>query len=255
MTSRLSGAGAFAALCVFATAAPALAAEPTAAELIAKNLEARGGASQLAALQSVRFEGKLVFPGGFELVYDEVRARNGGVRVNATIQGMTVIQAYDGKDAWKINPFQGRRDAERMSPDETRQMADSGLIEGPLLAANSGKAVYQGMEDVDGTPAYKVKLTQADGDEFTYFIDPDTYLEIKMVENRRIRGAEQITETELGDYEKVAGVYFPMSLSSGPRGSNSSQRQNIVVEKAEANTAAAPGYFAMPAAPAAPAAK
>ena len=251
MTSRISGAGVFTALCVFAMGSPVMAAEPTAVELIAKNLEARGGASQLAALQSLHFQGKMVFPGGFELVYDEVRARNAGVRVNATIQGMTVIQAYNGKEAWKVNPFGGRRDAERMSPDETRQMADSALIEGPLLAANAGRAVYQGMEDVDGTPAYKLKVTQADGDEFTYFIDPDTYLEIKVVESRRIRGAEQVTETELGDYEKVAGIYFPMSLTSGPRGSSVNQRQNIVVEKAEANTAAAPGYFAMPAAPAA----
>jgi hypothetical protein len=225
----------------------------TADQLVAKNLEARGGADKLAAIKSVRFNGKLIFPGGFELAYVETRARGQGVRQNATIQGMTVIQAYDGRQAWRINPFQGRRDPDVMSPDETRQMADSGSIEGALLAnqADKGTVAYQGIEDVDGTPAYKLKVTQRDGDEFTYFLDPDTFLEIKVVEARRIRGAEQVTESDIGDYEKVAGVYFPMAITSGPQGGGPNQQQTITVDTAEANVSVEPNYFNMPATPAA----
>ena len=228
----------------------------TADQLVAKNLAARGGADRLAAIKSVRFTGKLIFPGGFELAYAETRVRGQGVRQDATLQGMTVIQAYDGKEAWRINPFQGRRDPDLMSPDEMRQMADAGSIEGALLSvqAAKGNVVYQGIEDFDGTPAYKLKVTQADGDEFTYFLDPDTFLEIKVVESRRIRGAEQVTESDIGDYEKVAEVYFPMAITSGPQGAGPNQQQTITVDKAEANVEVAPRYFNMPAMPAAPAA-
>jgi hypothetical protein len=239
-----------AALCA-SIAVPACAQEVTAQSLIAKNLEARGGAEALGAIKSIRFEGKLVFPGDFELTYDETRARGGpsGVesRTNATIQGMQAVQAYDGRSAWRINPFQGRKDPEKMSADETRSMADSSLIDGVLLASRGDGSIvtYLGREDFDGTSAYKLKVRQKDGDDFTYLLDPDTFLEIKVTETRRMRGAQQTSETELGDYEKVAGVYFPMSIESWQQG-QSNQRQRILVEAASANPAVSEALFAEP---------
>lgn len=246
----LRAAGASAACLLMGWSAQA-AETMTADQLVAKNLEARGGAARIAALNSVRFSGRLQFPGGFELSALETRNKSGAIRQEGAIQGLTIVQAYDGRSGWKINPFQGRRDAEQMASDEARQMADQGLIQGPLLAARSdGSTVTsQGIEDVDGTPAYKLQVVQKDGDQFTYYLDPDTFLEIKTIETRRVRGAEQATESELGDYEKVGGVYFPMAVSSGPRGSN--QRQEMTIEKAEANIETPANYFAMPASPAA----
>jgi hypothetical protein len=236
-----------------------VAAYPAAAQdaqsLVAKNLEARGGAAAIDALKSVRFEGKMVFPGDFELKYKETRARLGAAsasRVDALLQGLDAVQAYDGRGgAWKINPFQGRRDAEKMSADEARSLADSSLLEGPLLASrhDGSRVEYLGREDFDGTLAYKLRVTQKDGDEFTYLLDPDTYLEIKVDETRRIRGAQQTTETELGDYEKVAGVYFPMSVESWQQGSPN-QRQRVLIATGEANPAVDPADFAEPGGPA-----
>jgi hypothetical protein len=246
-----------AALCASA-AVPVCAQEITAQSLLDKNLEARGGAQALAAIQSIRFDGKIVFPGDFELTYDEVRARGGpsGMesRVDATIQGLTVIQAYDGGVGWKVNPFQGRKDAERMSGDEARSMADSSLIDGVLQQSrkDGSTVTYLGREDFDGTPAYKLKVVQKDGDEFTYLLDPDTFLEIKVTETRRIRGAPKTTETELGDYEKVGGVYFPMSVDSWDEG-HSNQRQRIIIETATANPPVSQALFEEPRGPAQPA--
>src|SRR5947209_407481 len=214
-----------------------VAAYPAAAQdaqsLIAKNLEARGGAAAIDAIKSVSFQGRTIFPGDFELTYKEVRVRVGpksAVRYDFGLQGLDVVQSYDGTGAWKINPFQGRKDAERMSADEARQFADEGLIEGPLLASRTdgSQVQYLGREDFDGTLAYKLRVRQKDGDEFTYLLDPDTYLEIKVDETRRIRGAQQTTETELGDYEKVAGVYFPMSVEQWPQVQDSSRSRTLI---------------------------
>jgi hypothetical protein len=243
-------------LCVLA-AVPAHAQEISAQSLVDKNLEARGGADALAAIKSIQFLGKMIFPGDFELAYGEVRARGGGdgieARMEGKVQGLTYMQGYDGQTAWKINPFQGRRDAEKMSADEARSMADSSRIDGVLQDArkDGSTIVYLGREDFDGTSAYKLKVTQKDGDEFTYLLDPDTFLEIKIIESRRIRGAQQTTETELGDYEKVGGVYFPMSVESWPQG-QSNQRQRVIIETATANPPVSPALFAEPSGPASP---
>ena len=240
---------------MFASAAlPLHAQDVTAQSLLDKNLEARGGAQALNAIKAIRFKGKMIFPGDFELAYSEIRARGGGdgieARMEGDVQGLTYMQGYDGHTAWRINPFQGRTDPETMSGDEARSMADSSRVDGVLQdARNDGSTIaYLGREDFDGTPAYKLKVTQKDGDEFTYLLDPDTYLEIKVIETRRIRGAPQTTETELGDYEKVGGVYFPMSVESWPQG-QSNQRQRVLIETASANPAVTPALFAEPSGP------
>lgn len=224
----------------------------TADELVAKNLAARGGAEQLAAIHSYVTKGQLRYPGDFKLSYDETRLRLDpdkdicAVRINATIQGLTLIQTYDGANGWRVNPFEGRKDAEKMGVDDARALADEALIDGPLLAsrAKSSKVEYLGREDVDGTDAYKLRVTQNDGTTFTYYLDPDVYLEIKVVEQRTLRGAEQETETDYGDYERVAGVYFPFSIASGPL--NAKDQQIITIKSADANVAVDPATFAMP---------
>jgi hypothetical protein len=237
------------ALCLACVTTPVAAQD--AQSLVAKNLEARGGEAALSAIKSVRFEGRTIFPGDFELTYKETRAQLGAeaaTRLDLTVQGLDLVQAYDGRGgAWKINPFQGRKDPEKMSSDEAREMADSALIEGPLLASRSdGSHVqYLGRDDFDGTLAYKLRVTQKDGDEFTYWLDPDTFLEIKVEETRTIRGATHTTETELGDYEKVAGIYFPMSIESWTQGQDS-QRQRTIIATSEANAQVPSDYFAEP---------
>ncbi len=238
---------------VLLSGAALAATDLTATDLAAKNLAARGGAEKLAALKSVRFDGRLIFPGDFQLSYQETRARGDkadSVRVDAALQGLTVIQAYDGSTGWRVNPFEGRKDAERMSDDEARALADGGRLDGPMLSARAEGSILTalGREDFDGTLAYKVKVSEKDGDEFVYLIDPDSWLEIKLTETRKLRGAQQVTEYELGDYEAVGGVMYPMSVESWPLGRDS-ERQRIIVASATANPPVTPALFAMPIGP------
>lgn len=246
---------ALAALLIGCGANPASAQD--AQSLIAKNLEARGGAAAIDAIKSITFEGRTIAPGDFELTFKSAQARLGGgdaIRLDLGIQGLDLVQSYDGQVAWRINPFQGRKDAERMSVDDARQLADQALIEGPLLASRTdgSKVEYLGRDDFDGTLAYKLKVTQKDGDEFVYWLDPDTYLDIKVDETRRIRGAQQTTETELGDYEKVAGVYFPMSVESWSEG-QPNERQRTIIASGSANGQVNAAFFAEPGGPGTPA--
>ena len=227
-------------------------------QLVAKNLDARGGAAALAAIRSLQLEGRLLTPGDFELKFKEVRVRQpqgDALRDDLTVQGLTIVQAYDGANGWKVNPFQGRRDAEKMSADEARAMGDQAMVSGALLSAatNKSRVTSEGFEDFDGTRAYKLKIVQPDGDEYIYLLDPDTFLEIKVTEMRRYRGIMSVSNNELGDYEKVAGVYYPMAIDSW-NGDNSNQRSRLVIEKVTANVDAPASLFALPGDPAKPAA-
>src|SRR6476620_1741514 len=83
-------------------------------QLVSKNVEAKGGAEALRALQSVKLTGKmLVNEGQLEFGFAQTKKRPGSVRTEYNLQGMTMVQAFDGKDGWKIAPFQGRKDPEK----------------------------------------------------------------------------------------------------------------------------------------------
>lgn len=225
------------------------AAAVTADELVAKNIAAHGGADKVHALKTLRLDGKLVFPGGFELTAVLLRKAPDKARNEATLQGLTAVQAYDGKDAWQIQPFQGRKDPEKLSSEDAKELADSTDLVNPLVdwKERGSKLEYLGVEDVDGTDAHKLKLTRANGDITTLYLDPDHFLVIRSVDTRTVRGVEQVTESDYGDYEEVSGVYLPFSVASGPKGSP--QKQQLIVEKAVANVDAADALFAFPVRP------
>src|SRR5579862_2788891 len=113
----------FAAVVLLAAASSAFAY--TADELAAKNVAAKGGADKLAALQSLRLSGKILVNGDtLQLGYVATVARPDSVRIEATLQGLTLVQAYDGTQGWKINPFQGRKDAEKMTADDAKELSE-----------------------------------------------------------------------------------------------------------------------------------
>ena len=122
---------------------------------------------------------------------------------------------------------------------------------GPLLSAKARGATvtYLGREDFDGTNTYKLRVVDPTGVQYMYFLDPDTYLEINVVETRKLRGARQVTQIELGDFELVNGVYFPFELEMGPLDSPADQHQKILIESAHVNVPLSEGMFHMPAAP------
>ena len=216
-------------------------------ELIAKNVAAKGGADALRALQSVRLTGKLlVNEGQIQLAYIETKKRPGAIRDEVTLQGMTAIQAYDGAQGWKVSPFQGRKDPEKMSADDTKSLIEEADIDGPLVdwKAKGNTVEYLGTEDVEGTLAHKLKVVRKNGDVTFVYLDPDAFLEIRKISQRVEQGAHVEIETDVGDYEKVAGVFLPFAVESGPKGAP--DKQKIVIEKAEPNIAVDDTIFKFP---------
>src|SRR5215471_2573517 len=114
----------------------AAAAAQTAEELVAKNLQAKGGVDKIKAINTLKMNGRVYVEfggGGINALFMQENKRPDMIRQGFTLQGMTETEAYDGTTGWKISPFQGRKDPELMGEDETRELVDNADIDGPLV--------------------------------------------------------------------------------------------------------------------------
>jgi outer membrane lipoprotein-sorting protein len=215
----------------------AAAAEPmTADALVAKNLEASGGADKLRAIKSMHMVGKARLGGGVEAKTESFAVGPDKIRFEFSLQGLTAVNAWDGKQAWAINPFQGRREPQKTSDDDAKGLILAADIAGPLLdwKAKGSKIEYLGTEDIDGTDAHKLRVTFKNGDSRVSFIDPDHFLEIRIEDHQFIRGQEQVSTTDLGEYALVDGVYFPF------------EQGQTHIDSIELNTPIDASIFALP---------
>src|SRR5208282_3383731 len=163
------------------------------------------------------------------------------------IQGLAQIQAYDGKTGWQISPFGGRKDPELLSQDDLKSLVVDADIDGPLIEykEKGNKAELVGHDSMEGTDCFKIKLSMKNGDVRYYYLDADSYLDLKVEIQTTIRGGLQESELYYGDYEEVNGIFYPFTVEQAQKGSAS--RTQISVGKIEQNVPLDDSLFSMPA--------
>ena len=224
----------------------------TADELVAKNLQAKGGLEKMKAITSLRVTASFD-NGGFRAEIGRENKRPDFLRQTFSVQGMTQIVAYDGSTGWRINPFQGRKDPELLGDEQLRNVVEDADFDGPLVDAQAkgNKIEYMGHDQVDGDDVYKLKVTLKNGDIFYYSLDPDTYIEIQIEKQRFVRGAVRESVTLLGSYKPVNGVMFPFSIVTGPK-NHPEDGGKVTIQRIEANVPIDDKEFKMPATPETP---
>jgi hypothetical protein len=219
----------------------------TADELVNKNIQAKGGLDKIKAAKTRIAVGKVKGARGRVAVFKQMNMRPDLVRQDLSIQGMTAVQAYDGSVGWQTQPFRGRKDPELMGEDTLRDLLLAADFDGPLVdyAEKGNKIEYLGHDEVDGDDALRLKVTLKNGDILYYYLDPDTYLEIRKEIQQFVRGSVRERVVDLGSYKPVDGVMYPFSISEGSK--NNPDAQVISLEKIEANVALRDSDFALPA--------
>jgi len=222
------------------------ASAQTAEEIVAKYVKTIGGPEKIQTVKTLRRSGTLSLGGGFEAAIVEENKRANMVRQEFSLQGLTAVNAYDGKTGWKIAPFEGKKEPEPLGEEEMKQILEDSDFDGPLVnyQQKGNKVEFAGMEPVEGTDTFKLKLTLANGDVRYYYMDTDYYVPIKIETKRMVRGAEREYETSLGDYKEVNGWYLPHSMETNVKGSQN--RQKVTYDKIEANVPIDDSRFRLP---------
>jgi outer membrane lipoprotein-sorting protein len=233
---------------LFALTGPLMA--ETLEEILAKNLEVRGGEEAILAVKSTRSTGTMRMggsaAGALEVPFTAEFKRPGKVRIEFTVQGMTAIRAYDGEVGWSVLPFMGKTEPEEMAEDQLKDIKEQADFDGLLVNyKEKGHTVeLVGTEEVDGTPAYKLKVTKANGDIVNLYLDQEYYIEFKADTTREVQGAEVKVSTVFGDYKEVEGLLFAHSMEISFEGNPAGQV--LTMENIELNVDIDDERFTMP---------
>lgn len=215
----------------------------TADEIIAKHVEAIGGKEKLSQLNSVSVESNTEVMGN--ATKTKTTILNGkGFRNESDFNGQQIVQVVTDKGGWAINPFGGSTDPVAI-PAEQYQQGEDQIYVDPLYnyAAKGAKVVLLGKEKAGAADAYKIKYTNKDNAETTYYIDPATYYIVQAVKKGNAMGQEITVTVGYSDYKKTDfGFFYPYTT-------NIDMGQfalKVNASKVEVNKAVDPSIFDMP---------
>jgi outer membrane lipoprotein-sorting protein len=256
----------------------------SAAQIADKHVAARGGLQAWRAVQTLSVSGKLDAGSGDSVERSARLAREGmGARVKRAeraaaadsvkaaaaqqvqlpfrlemkrprksrleidFAGKTAVQVYDGQNGWKLRPYLNRDDVEPFSEDEAKSEATKADLEGSLIdyAAKGTQVALEGMDPVEGHPAYKLKLTMKNGDVQHIWIDAQSFLDVK-VEGvpRRMDGKMRSVWIYQREFRSVQGLTVPYLYETAVESDPHTHR--MVIESVAVNRTLDDARFAKP---------
>lgn len=189
----------------------------TAKDILAKYIEAQGGAKALAAIKDTTISGTLeIISYGMTGALTMYQKEPNKMRMDIEVMGMVITQAFDGEIAWMVNPQTGA--TEQMSENLTQEFKRQAIGSGALLNPEKWGIKYDftGREKIDDKEYLVLTQTTSDGHVTTMYIDPATYLTYKTKGTTIAAetGVEVMQESVVGDYKKVDGILVAHSMTT-----------------------------------------
>jgi hypothetical protein len=220
----------------------------SAAQIVDKNVAARGGLQAWRGVQSMTWKGTM---GAGATTYSEVT--KGGkletktrpeamlpfkldykrplkTRLELQFNGQTAVQVFDGAQGWKLRPYLGKSTWDAYTPEELKQATAEPGIDGLLIdyAAKGSRVEAAGTDTVEGHPAYKLRVTLKNGTARSVWVDGQSFLELKIEgEPRKLDNRPRTVEIYPRDYRPEQGLMMAHVLETAVQGVKTTEKINI----------------------------
>lgn len=192
-------------------ALPAQQEAPTAAALLARHVEAIGGATALQGIKSIRQSGSMEMPAmGISAQVEVFQAKPNRMLTRTTIPGVgEVLTGTDGSAAWSVDPMQGPR---LLAGAESEQLRASSNLDAAMLMRPEDftKMELAGSKDFGEEPTYGVELTsKLTGKTGTYYFSKQSGLLVAIEAVQESPAGNLPVTTVLSGYKVFSGCKFP----------------------------------------------
>ena len=157
--------------------------DPQAQEVIEQYLKTIGGREKLGQVKTCVLKGKTNYNGinvplDYFIKYDKVR-----MEIEAL--GQKFVQAFDGKDTWDRNPFEGKGEARySVNQDLNAIGIISFIFPVFLIGADQELVFYGGIKELKGKKVHHLYVGEQDRTD--YFFEVDTHLLLQRLEGSTI---------------------------------------------------------------------
>jgi len=186
-------------------------------------IEAIGGKAKLDAVESYSMMAEAEMQ-GMKLELEMKKTTQDQFMQNIKVQGNSMQkQVLDGDSGYMV--MQGQR--KDLSAEEVAKIKEESAAFPELNYLAVGDVTLEGVEQVDGKKAYKLKIS----DEKTAFYDMETGLKVQEIVTQEVQGQQMTSTIGYGDYQEVSGIKFPFKLmqSMGP------QNMEFIVKEIKVN--------------------
>jgi outer membrane lipoprotein-sorting protein len=225
-------------------AVAAAAHAQTVDEIVARNLQAKGGGEKWKSVNSVKMTGRISLQGK-ELPLTVYAKRPNYNRQEITIQDRTIVQGFDGTTAWVVNPLTGSDAPQELPAAAGEMMRNSADFDGALIDYKSKGHTIElvGKEKLGDKEVYHLKVTMKGGHVQHYYLDAATGIELKTSADVDMgTGQTQKLETEMSDFQQVEGITIPHTVKQMVNGKPMVQ---MTIEKVEFNAPIDDALFRM----------
>jgi len=188
---------------------------PTVDDIIAKNLQAKGGAAKWQSVKSVKMTGKMTAQ-GTEMPLTVYAMRPNFNRQEITMPAGKAIQAFDGTTAWVVNPMLGIETPQAVPGPAAELAKNSADFDGALInyKAKGNDIELVGKEQLEGKDVYHLKVTTKGGPVQHYLLDADSGIELRMSAEVELgSGQKQTLTTAMSNYKQVDGIMIPHTVT------------------------------------------
>ncbi len=202
-------------ICLLLLAGSVPAAAMTVEEVIAKHIEARGGLDAWSKIESLKATGSYT---GFSKISPFTLHRertdeppDAKLHIDLVLDDKPVTAGFDGKTAWWINLWYRVPWAQKIGGQDLKAFMQDVDFESPFFHyQDKGYQVeLLGEGDLDGQKAITVQLTRPDDSVETWYLDPETFLEIGYDSEGSDFGRPAPQRAFIEDFREVDGVMIP----------------------------------------------
>ena len=225
----------------------------TAAQIVEKNVAARGGLEAWRKIQTMVWVGHVetanAAMSGMPFVLELKRPDKTRFEIRA--QNQVSARIFDGSHGWKLHPTgNGRPGVQPYTSEELKLARDGQVIDGPLIdyEAKGNAVALDGVDEVEGRKAYRLNVKIPSGVGHHVWVDAETFLDIKSDRvSHNAFGQSGTVVMYYRNYRTIEGIQIPSMIETG--GDTTKATDKMVIDKIALNPPLEDRTFAKPSVP------